>query len=71
MNLVQRTTDLDLLHMAAQRLGIEAERLLQRYYGCQHDARAELEEINRTGRLQASLAAMLRLELSRLQPAAA
>ena len=71
MNLIQSMSDTDLLHAAAQRLGIKAEQLLTRYYGCQRDARTELEELKRTGRLQASLAAMLRLELSRLQPAAA
>jgi hypothetical protein len=71
MNIAHRMTDIDLLHAAARLLGIEAEQLMLRYYGSRRDARAEMEELNRTGRLQASFAAMLRLELSRQQPAAA
>ena len=53
----------DLLEATARRLGIDAEALLRRYYGCPEDARLELEELDRTGRLQASLARLLRLEL--------
>jgi hypothetical protein len=71
MNVVHRLSDLDLLHAAARLLGIDAEQLMLRYYGSRPDAHAELEELHRTGRLQASLADMLRLELSREQPAAA
>jgi hypothetical protein len=55
--------DKDLLDATAQRLGIDAEALLRRYYGSPEDVRLELEEIDRTGRLQASLARLLRLEL--------
>ena len=62
--------DKDLLDAAARRLGIDAEALLRRYYGSPEDARLELEAIDRTGRLQASLARLLRLELD-LAPAAA
>jgi predicted phosphoribosyltransferase len=60
----------DLLHAMAQRLGIEAEALLRRYYGSPGDARLELEEVERTGRLQESLARVLRLELERTEVAA-
>ena len=62
--------DKDLLYATAQRLGIDAEALLRRYYGSPEDARLELEEIDRSGRLQASLARLLELELG-LAPAAA
>jgi hypothetical protein len=61
--------DKDLLAATARRLGIGAEALLRRYYGSPEDARLELEELDRTGRLQASLARLLRLELG-LSPAA-
>jgi hypothetical protein len=71
MNIVHRLSDIDLLHAAAQRLGIEAEQLMLRYYGSRRDARIEMEELSRTGRLQASFAAMLRLELGKEVPAAA
>ena len=62
--------DKDLLDATARHLGIEAEALLRRYYGSPEDARLELEEVGRTGRLQASLARLLKLELG-LAPAAA
>ena len=62
--------DKDLLHATAQRLGVDAEALLRRYYGCPEDARLELEEIDRTGALQPSLARLLELELG-LAPTAA
>jgi hypothetical protein len=55
--------DKDLLDTATQRLGIDAEMLLRRYYGSAEDARHELSELDRTGRLQASLARLLQLEL--------
>jgi hypothetical protein len=62
--------DKDLLDTAARRLGVDAEALMRRYYGSPGDARLELEELGRTGRLQASLARLLRLELGRVQAAA-
>lgn len=54
----------DLLDTAARRIGVETEVLLRRYYGSPEDARQELDEIDRTGRLQPSLARLLRLELA-------
>jgi hypothetical protein len=60
-------SDQDLLDSAAQRLGLEAETLMGRYYGSPDDAYHELEEFHRTGRLQASLAELLRLELGMVQ----
>jgi hypothetical protein len=71
MNIVHRMADIDLLHAAARLLGINAEQLMLRYYGSRRDARTEMEELNRTGRLQASFAAMLRAEVGRQQPVAA
>jgi hypothetical protein len=57
-------SDKDLLGTAARCLGVEAELLLlQRYYGSREDARYELAQLDRTGRLQASFARLLRLEL--------
>jgi len=58
-------SDADLLAMAAQHLGTDAEALLRRYYGSPDDVRHELDELDRTGRLQPSLAKLLRLELGR------
>lgn len=62
-------SDTELLSIAAQRLGVTAEILFQRYYGSPGDARHELDEFNRCGRLQPSLAELLRQELD-LSPAA-
>jgi hypothetical protein len=58
-------SDADLLAMAAQHLDTDAEALLRRYYGSPDDVRHELDELDRTGRLQPSLAQLLRLELGR------
>ena len=49
-------SDADLLAMAAQHLDTDAEALLRRYYGSPDDVRHELDELDRTGRLQPSLA---------------
>jgi hypothetical protein len=59
--------DKDLLNWAVQRLGVDAEALMRRYYGLPQDMHDELEEFHSTGRLQAGFAQLLRLELSRLQ----
>jgi hypothetical protein len=48
---------------STRRLGVAAEALLRRCCGSPEDARHELEELDRTGRLQAGLARPLRLEL--------
>ena len=56
-------SDHDLLHAAAERLGIDAEALMRRYYGSLGDALQEMEQLRRTGQLQESFAAMLRLLL--------
>ena len=58
-------SDADLLGAAAQHLGADAETLLRRYYGSPEDVRHELDALDRTGRLQPSLAQLLRLELGR------
>ena len=55
--------DKDLLEVAAQNLEIDAEELLSRYYGSPDDARHEMEQLDRTGRLQESFARTLRTEL--------
>jgi hypothetical protein len=60
-------SDGHLLSAAARKLGTSAGELMLRYYGSPEDAHAELEELDRTGRLQASLARLLRRELGRLQ----
>lgn len=65
-----RPSDEDLLRTAAQRLGVDVETLMRRYYGSPGDARDELEELRRTGRLQDSLAGALRAQLDDLDPAA-
>jgi hypothetical protein len=57
--------DKDLLHTAAERLDTDPETLLRRYYGSPGDARLELEEVERTGKLQDSLARVLQLEIER------
>ena len=62
--------DKDLLHTAAERLDTDPETLLRRYYGSPADAQLELEEVERTGRLQESLARVLRLEIDRTAVAA-
>ncbi len=54
------TPDRELLAAAARRLGVGPEALMRRYYGSPEDARLELEELDRTGRLRPSLAALLR-----------
>lgn len=64
------SSDEDLLRAAAQRLGVDAETLMRRYYGSSSDARDELEELERIGRLQDSLAGRLRAQLGELSPAA-
>jgi hypothetical protein len=56
-------SDQDLLDSAARRLELDAETLMQRYYGCPEDGRQEFEEFSRTGKLQPSLAQLLRHEL--------
>jgi hypothetical protein len=56
-------SDRELLAAAARRLGVGPEALMRRYYGSPEDARLELEELDRNGRLQPSLAKVLRLEL--------
>jgi hypothetical protein len=63
-------SDQDLLDSAAQRLDRDAETLMQRYYGCPEDGRQELEEFNRTGKLQPSFAQLLRHELQVIQASA-
>jgi hypothetical protein len=65
------SSDADLLHVASQQLGIDAEALMTRYYGSPGDVRLELEEFLRTGRLQPSFAELLRAELSKLAQAPA
>jgi hypothetical protein len=59
--------DKDLLNAAVQHLGVDAETLMQRYYGSPQDILDELEAFRRTGHLQADFARLLRRELSRLQ----
>ncbi|WP_027136156.1 hypothetical protein [Geminicoccus roseus] len=56
-------TDADLLALASERLAMSGEALMQRYYGSLLDARHEMEEFQRTGRLQNSFATMLRTKL--------
>ena len=57
------SSDRDLLHEVSERLGIDAETLMERYYGSIEDGRHEMDEFVRTGRLQASFAELLRVEL--------
>ena len=64
------TADTDLLQSAARQLGIDPEGLMTRYYGSPDDVHLELEQFQRTGRLQPSFAELLRLELTKA-PAAA
>ena len=52
--------DQDLLTAAVQRLGVDAETLLRRYYGSPQDMQDELEAFRRTGRLQTDFARLLR-----------
>ncbi|WP_191062100.1 hypothetical protein [Geminicoccus harenae] len=56
-------SDQDLLHTAAERLGIDAQALMHRYYGSWGDALQEMEQFHSTGQLQESFAAMLRMLL--------
>ncbi len=56
-------SDHELMERATERFGMDAEMLMQRYYGSILDARLEMEEFLRSGRLQASFAAMLRARL--------
>jgi hypothetical protein len=62
--------DEELLTSTAQQLRIDVEALMRRYYGAQEDAHHELEQLNRTGRLQESFAQLLRQELTAAQTAA-
>ena len=62
--------DKDLLHTAAQELDTDPETLLRRYSGSPSAARLELDEVERTGKLQESLARVLRLEIERTEAAA-
>ncbi|WP_191058462.1 hypothetical protein [Geminicoccus harenae] len=57
-------SDMELLGLAARRLGMEPEMLMQRYYGSILDAEHEFEEFCRSGRLQDSFRAMLRARLN-------
>ena len=56
-------SDRDLLEQAAQHLDTDTHTLMLRYYGSPGDVRHEIEELDRTGRLQASFAQTLRHEL--------
>jgi hypothetical protein len=56
-------SDQDLLHTAAEQLGIDAQALMRRYYGSWGDALQEMEQFRNTGQLQESFAAMLRMLL--------
>ena len=58
-------SDADLLGRAARHLGVDALTLMRRYYGSPEDARLELGELGRTGRLQASLVQLLHQEVAR------
>lgn len=62
-------SDAELLEAAAGRLRASPETLMRRYYASGPDALHELEQLGRTGRLQASFAALLRAELARLERA--
>jgi hypothetical protein len=53
----------ELMERATERFGMDAEMLMQRYYGSVLDARLEMEEFLRSGRLQESFATMLRARL--------
>ena len=61
--MTRNASDADLLAAAARHLGADAESLLHRYYGSPEDVRHELDELERTGRLQPSLVRLLRQEL--------
>jgi hypothetical protein len=56
-------SDHELMERATERFGMDAEMLMQRYYGSILDARLEMEEFLRSGRLQTSFATMLRARL--------
>lgn len=57
-------SDEKLLQLAADQLGCDGATLMQRYYGSASDARQEMEEFRRTGRLQDSFAGLLRSQLN-------
>jgi hypothetical protein len=57
-------SDRNLLNSAAQILDIDAETLMQRYYGSLEDVHYEMEVLDHTGRLQASFAELLRQEIT-------
>jgi hypothetical protein len=59
--------DKNLLDAAVQRLGVDAETLMHRYYGSPQDVQDELEAFHNTGRLQADFARLLQRELAKLQ----
>jgi hypothetical protein len=56
-------SDADLLAAAARHLGADTKSILRRYYGSPEDVRHELDELERTGRLQPSLVRLLQQEL--------
>jgi predicted protein tyrosine phosphatase len=56
-------SDQELLHTAAERLDIDAEALMRRYYGSWGDALQEMEQFHNSGQLQESFAATLRMLL--------
>ena len=59
------SSDADLLHSASQQLGVDIEQLMARYYGSPEDVHLELQELQRTRRLQPSFAELLRLALTK------
>jgi hypothetical protein len=56
-------SDQDLLHATAERLGIDSQALMRRYYGSWDDALQEMEQFRSTGQLQESFIATLRMLL--------
>jgi hypothetical protein len=59
-------SDQDLLHATAERLGIDAQALMRRYYGSYgswDDALQEMEQFRSTGQLQESFVVTLRMLL--------
>jgi hypothetical protein len=56
-------SDTDLLSATGRKLGTSAEELMLRYYRSSEDAHVELQELEHTGRLQASFARLLRRKL--------
>jgi hypothetical protein len=57
-------SDMELLALAASRLRMEPEMLMQRYYGSILDAEHEFEEFCRSGQLQDSFRVMLQARLN-------